>query len=144
MRKHLGDVRRLLMSKTKICPDCKRELDFSFFYRRNGSRSKEVISKCKDCHREYYRLATIKRKQDIVNMYGGKCECCGDTNIEFLTIDHIHSNGYIERKRIYGREFYKELLSLGSKREDLRLLCMNCNFSIAKYGYCPHIKKGIV
>ncbi len=78
-------------------------------------------------------------KELIVEKYGGECECCGETNKEFLTIDHINGNGYIHRKQI-GSKLYTWLKNNNYPKDNYRLLCMNCNFSLGKYGYCPHNK----
>ena len=128
------------MNGTKVCPDCKKELSLDMFYKRGGKRKGQPISKCIKCHKAYYNKRTLERKKAIVTLYGGRCECCGETAIEFLSIDHINGNGHEERKEKFGRDFYIMLLESGKKREDLRLLCMNCNFSLGKYGYCPHEK----
>src|ERR1700686_4807799 len=43
-------------------------------------------------------------KTEIISNYGGKCECCGEDHIEFLTIDHINQNGAEDRERITGNK----------------------------------------
>lgn len=59
--------------------------------------------------------------------------------IEFLTIDHIHGGGRRERETtLRGLKFYRWLIANNFPRDRYRLLCMNCNFSHGKYGYCPH------
>lgn len=91
-----------------------------------------------------HRKATWKLKLEIINAYGGKCECCGETNIEFLTIDHINGNGKEHRNEIKkesGIDLYRWLRKNNFPTDNFRLLCMNCNFSLGKYGYCPHNKE---
>ena len=34
--------------------------------------------------------------------------------------------------------FYRFLIKSGFPTDDYRLLCMNCNFAIGKFGVCPH------
>lgn len=84
------------------------------------------------------RLARL----DCINYYSnGKncCECCGEKNKEFLTIDHINGGGNKHRKKI------KEYLPLHLKKNKYptgyRVLCYNCNCSFGFYGYCPHKEK---
>ena len=36
----------------------------------------------------------------VVSAYGGKCSCCGEIELEFLTLDHIHDNGAAHRLEI--------------------------------------------
>jgi hypothetical protein len=69
-----------------------------------------------------------------------KCSCCEEARIEFLTIDHIKGGGTKERKSFKSaRNTYYWLKKQGLP-EGFRVLCMNCNFSLGKYGYCPHSK----
>jgi hypothetical protein len=84
--------------------------------------------------RDYIR----RLKLEIIAGYGGKCECCGDTNWQFLTVDHINGDGARHRKTERQRNFYIRLRSEGFPRGEYRLLCMNCNFSYGMYGSCPH------
>jgi hypothetical protein len=89
-----------------------------------------------------YSLKIIRdRKIQIINGYGGKCNCYGETNFEFLTLDHVNGGGCKERTTTAkGSALYRRLIKEGFPREGYRLLCMNCNFSLGKYGYCPHKK----
>lgn len=74
-----------------------------------------------------------KLKIDVINGYGGKCIICGETEIYFLTIDHINNNGAEERRKI-GKStnvLYRRLRRKGYPKEDYQLLCVNCNCSKA-------------
>jgi len=83
----------------------------------------------------------------MIKLYGGKCECCGETIQEFLTLDHIQGNGATERKRLRNSHtIYAHAIKLFKENEDAarkiyRLLCWNCNCAIGSYGYCPHNPK---
>lgn len=79
-------------------------------------------------------------KREIVDAYGGKCECCEESTIEFLTIDHINGDGAEHRRKIggKGRRIYAEIKREGFPKDRYRLLCLNCNISLGFYGYCPH------
>jgi hypothetical protein len=99
--------------------------------------NKEKVSKEHKKYRERIRLECLVH-------YGGdppKCACCGETLIEFLTIDHINGGGVKHRKEagITGTFFYIWLKKQGYP-EGFRVLCYNCNCSIGHYGYCPHEK----
>lgn len=76
-----------------------------------------------------------------------KCSCCGETAIEFLTIDHIAQNGAEHRKTLprnsrTGYGFYCWLKKNGYP-EGYGVLCLNCNFSLGHFGYCPHEWKSV-
>ena len=78
-------------------------------------------------------------KQEVIDVYGGRCECCGETLLEFLTIDHINNNGAEHRARVgKGRGVYKDIKAQGYPEGQYRVLCFNCNISRGFYGYCPH------
>jgi hypothetical protein len=78
-----------------------------------------------------------KRRIDAIEKLGGKCECCGETRMEFLAIDHI--NGLKQRKRDEtGDGLVWKVRQSGFSKEMYRVLCHNCNSALGFYGYCPH------
>lgn len=85
-------------------------------------------------------------RRDVINKYGGKCKCCGETELLFLTIDHINNDGHVERKKIgngntpSSTQFYLKL-NREPKRDDIQVLCFNCNLGRSMNGgICPHHK----
>ena len=72
-----------------------------------------------------------------MNAYGGKCVCCGETIIEFLTIDHINGGGTKHRKEVVGGRLYDWLIK-NNFPEGYQILCMNCNMAEGIFGGCPH------
>lgn len=85
------------------------------------------------------KIRDAAEKRNVIIAYGGKCVCCGETAQEFMTIDHIFGCGIKDRK-IHGASvnLYRHLRHLGYPKDKYRLLCLNCNFSIGQFGYCPH------
>ncbi len=77
----------------------------------------------------------IKLRRLALDAYGNKCECCGETQYEFLAIDHIEGGGRQHRRSI-GNIYY--WLRDNDFPEGFRILCHNCNMSHGFYGYCPH------
>lgn len=96
---------------------------------------------CKKCAKILRFNIRRRLKLLVVNKYGGKCDCCGIDNIEFLTIDHPNNDGAIHRKTLrgLGTTFYA-WLKKNEYPEGFRVLCFNCNCSRGGYGYCPHEK----
>lgn len=77
-------------------------------------------------------------KRIIIDHYGGKCACCGETELAFLTVDHINNDGNDHRKRIGGSSrFYENIIKAGFP-DDLQILCWNCNEAKRLLGHCPH------
>ena len=75
----------------------------------------------------------------IIDAYGGKCSCCGESNVCFLSIDHIDNNGAEERLIYKGQStFYNKIINEHFPAT-YRLLCHSCN--LGRYfngGICPH------
>lgn len=86
------------------------------------------------------RISLVNLKKQVFSAYGNECSCCGEKRIEFLTIDHIFGDGAEHRRvsSMVGRRIYGYLKQLGYPKDRYRLLCMNCNWSHGKFGYCPH------
>lgn len=111
-------------SDTKRCSECKR----SRAWRTWGSL-------------ESNRAARVKRyselRQRVIDGYGGVCQCCGETAIEFLAIDHVDGGGREERLRM---SIHQIMVKIERENfpDDYRILCHNCNSAIGWYGYCPH------
>lgn len=99
-------------------------------------------SSCNENLREYGAEYRKLLRMEVLNAYGGaECVCCGEKRIEFLTIDHIDGGGHQHRKEIgvkAGTEFCR-WLKKNNYPKGYRVLCSNCNGSLGRFGYCPHI-----
>lgn len=94
-------------------------------------------TKCFDCAtnlKEYNQ----KLKDKAYEMYGGyKCNCCGETIKQFLTLDHINNDGSKHRKKT-GKNFYIWLRD-NNYPPIIQVLCYNCNCGKARNnGICPY------
>jgi hypothetical protein len=116
-------------------------------------RYREHIVECKKYAKKYYWLnrnyilsRTKEResllRKEVLDYYGGsKCACCGESTIEFLSIDHINGGGNKHRKEIgKGRRIYR-WLKFNHYPTGFQVLCMNCNHAKGSYGICPHQEK---
>lgn len=79
------------------------------------------------------------------------CSCCGEKQIDFLTLDHINNDGYADKnvgrkKRRGGVGLYTYLKKRGfPSKERYQVLCYNCNCAKGKNGgVCPHKTKVIL
>ena len=81
-----------------------------------------------------------KIREEALAEYGGKCVCCGEENYCFLTFDHVGGWGAAHRReRPYNRNIALVLRQEGYPKDGtIRILCHNCNSSVAYYGFCPH------
>lgn len=89
-----------------------------------------------NCLSSYYRS-----QHEAIMAYGGyKCNCCGETNPLFLSIDHVNNDGTEHRQSFqsHGTGLYRWLKHHGYP-EGFQILCMNCNFGKRRnHGVCPH------
>jgi hypothetical protein len=86
------------------------------------------------------RRATFRRlRTTLLIIAGGVCACCGEKQREFLTLDHVDSDGAAHRKNrssskaSYLRDFLKNKIKW-------QVLCFNCNCAREiSGGVCPHV-----
>lgn len=99
----------------------------------------KVCSLCLKRTREHGLAYRQRMRAAVFSAYGGaKCACCGETNIEFLTLDHINGGGTAHRKEVgAGDKMYRWLRDKGYP-PGYRVLCFNCNYAIFRYKICPH------
>ena len=89
----------------------------------------------------YYAHKAKEFRMQIITAYGHKCTCCGITQYEFLTIDHVNNDGAEERKAINGanianRKIYQKIIDDGYP-DRYQILCWNCNAAKQYHGGCP-------
>lgn len=78
-------------------------------------------------------------KQEVVKHYGGECACCGQSELTFLTIDHVNNDGARHRQEIGGAHELRAWLKANRYPEGFQVLCFNCNDGRHfNGGTCPH------
>lgn len=108
--------------------------------------SKDAIAPGKHCahcraiNRKKNRKKHRKLRAEVLQAYGGVCQCCGEPTPEFLQVDHVNNDGASHRKEIGvgGLRLYTWLRQHNYPKEGFQLLCANCNFAKGHYGHCPH------
>ena len=77
-------------------------------------------------------------RKEVIEKYGGKCNCCGESNLVFLAMDHIDGGGGKHLKQI------KNHISFWLRKNNypigFQVLCHNCNMAKHILGVCPHVK----
>ena len=89
--------------------------------------------------REFQKRSHQQRRTRVIAAYGGKCVCCGETELAFLTMDHMNGGGNAHRRSgvFHGTVGYYRWLEINSYPEGFQVLCHNCNFA-KSHGGCPH------
>jgi len=117
-------------------------------YQRNYQREyqRNRLKNNPEYHRKFLETQKkfrIKQRLQIINHYSKgtmKCACCGENNINFLTIDHINNDGNIQRKSLKTPELTHWIIK-NNFPEGFQILCYNCNLGKAHHGgICPHKK----
>lgn len=84
-------------------------------------------------------------REEIVEHYGARCVCCGETEKVFLCIDHINGGGRAHRIAVGGSSHavYRSIRRQGFP-DDFQVLCYNCNAAKYQMGICPHSAKNLM
>jgi len=119
--------------ETKRCELCGRDLEVGKF-----SFSGDGVHRRKTCGSCAGRRWRAKVTLEAFKLFGGKCQCCGESHPSFLTLDHIHGckRGYRQGRN--KEQLYREAIKAGPSSGEFQLLCMNCNFAKGHFGECPH------
>ena len=90
--------------------------------------------------RDRAKLRRLELRNEMLNAYGGRCSCCGETEDAFLTLDHANNDG-AEHRRKLGNTYatWQDLKRCGWPKRGFTLLCYNCNCGRHRNGgVCPH------
>lgn len=99
------------------------------------ARDKQRYVNKKEIIREQQREYDLAVKNKVIEAYGGKCACCQETILEFLTISYVN-----DKDKKSGGKLYRWLIANDFPKENYQLLCFNCNNAKGFLGYCPHNK----
>lgn len=113
-----------------------KALEYNNKYReKNLEKILEWYERSKPKRRLAMRDRFRNQRQHCIEQYGGKCNCCGESQPEFLAFDHIFGGGNQHRKKIGN---ITDWLIRHDYPDTIQLLCHNCNMAKGFYGKCPH------
>ena len=96
------------------------------------------IKNAKIVQKRYYD----KWKKVVFDHYGNECECCGEQESKFLTLDHKNDDGAQHRKNVGVGSILFRWLVKNKFPKNFRILCFNCNSGrFHNGGMCPHETK---
>lgn len=121
--------------------ECPHSPNFALSVRATGRSRDEKRARLQDNEIRW----RSERRHKVEAILGSVCYCCGEDNRGFLTIDHIHGDGYADRKK-NGRKmnmgtFYGHILAQPDPKSRYRVACYNCNIArefANLNGLCPH------
>lgn len=98
----------------------------------NADKVREYRNKWQRENRRSSRLLVIEH-------YGGKCACCGESNEIFLAFDHVNGGGTQHIKELKGQNLtLVKWIIKNNFPEGIQILCHNCNYAKHREGQCPH------
>lgn len=95
---------------------------------------------CKNClekHMQSFRIRRKENKEFIYKHFGSKCNFCNESDIRVMSLDHINSDGRLDKRSENGKRqitptWYAKLIKLIKAGKDLprdlQMLCFNCHF----------------
>lgn len=114
----------------RLCRHCGQKLD-------------QACVICVKCSAKSTALARQKRKEiqeSVLDAYGRKCNCCGESEKMFLQLDHVNNDGAAHRKQVGQRMWH--WAAKNEFPDSLQLLCCNCNQGKQlNGGVCPHLSQ---
>ena len=123
--------------------DKAREQSRDWRNRKIANGTPEEVAALRKAESDKTKRAQAVCRDQVFAAYGGyKCNCCGESEQLFLSIDHIDNNGAEERRsgkyNGSGTAFYQWLRKSGFP-SGYQVLCMNCQVGKHKNdGVCPH------
>jgi len=127
--------------ETLKCSLCKEIKNINRFAKRADFQHTRRRKDCMDCVNKRTQKLWVKTRKEIFDFYGWECKCCGENIKEFMTLDHINNDGYLDKNPNGTKKSGKELYLLVKKQgfpDKYQTLCHNCNFAKKLKGGCPH------
>lgn len=153
-----------LMARKKYLANREKRLEQARIYRLNNpekiketNRKAKLKAKLYDPEKrrrqyklkspEYLRAQSVRclqrrqeRRRQVIEHYGNQCNCCGEKQYEFLTIDHVFGGGSQHRK-IVSSHALPYFIIKNNYPSDFQVLCYNCNCGKSSKLVCPHKMK---
>lgn len=143
--------------RCRYCSACKRD-KLNLKMRKRAARLR-ASGQCSDCpepampdrrwcekHSRKWAARNQEIKRIVMDMYGGKCACCGLANpLDCLTLDHIDNDGCEKRRsgeHGRGSNMYRRIKRDGFDPA-LQCYCWGCQLSKAISGVCVHQTRGV-
>lgn len=149
----LRNKSRSLTERVSNCKECRRARSKAWF-----SRNRDKACAYGRVYRQKHHARVLERDRQtradrriaVLRHYSNgviACACCGVTELEFLTLDHVSENGSAHRKELQrlqsgrhtGWYIFKWLIE-NNFPEGYQVLCFNCNVGKhrSKTNQCPH------
>lgn len=114
-----------------------------FFAQRSQKRWKLGLQAyCRVCNGARTKRQHDARRLKALQHYSGAdvpfCACCGESQVEFLALDHINGGGARHRRGGQSASSIALWVQRHGFPPGFQVLCHNCNLAKGFYGVCPH------
>lgn len=133
--------RRQARRESGLCIECKKPAGGFYACEKCRQKRSAYRKANKQSFKSRQQRYLKEKKQQVFEHYGTECECCGESHIDFLTLDHPNDDGAKHRSEVgSGSRFYGWLIKNDFPADyELRTLCFNCNQGRrVNGGVCPH------
>lgn len=140
--------RRALYRETETYKQTRQTEEYKRDRRNYVRRIRAANPVIRSAYNEASRKSRAKYRLIVMKHYSPElvCACCGESEYEFLTIDHVNGGGIKHRKEMGGGSGvdWHKWLKRNNFPDGFQILCMNCNLAKGKLGECPHVDKSDV
>jgi 5-methylcytosine-specific restriction endonuclease McrA len=70
------------------------------------------------------RIRYAKIREEALQILGGICEECSESELEFLTVDHVNNDGNLDK---HHKLVFTDIVKGRSDNSRFQVLCRNCN-----------------
>ena len=121
------------------CKICKRSYLRAWYKRQpNDKKNQYRWSEDKPGQNARRRKRVFDLKQEMISAYGGCCACCNESEIRFLTLEHVNGGGNEHRRKFSkASRTWLDLKRRGWPEGHI-ILCWNCQMAKTHYKVCPH------
>lgn len=127
----------------RLMEQARRHRDPELWKKKSREKSSRGYRENPEIYRAAARRTRAKLRQEFIEVYGGKCTCCGEAEPAFLTLEHVRRDGAKHRALVgdYSDAVLRDLKKRMWPKDDYTILCFNCNRARWVMGRCPHEKK---
>jgi hypothetical protein len=140
--KNIDEVRKSprIVDGKKLCNHCNKWKLVNCFSKFERNKC-GLRSDCRKCCNIWHRIKSNLIKMEFVKEYGGCCACCGETQFEKLTVEHVRNKGYELVHESSTMTLLFKLKELKWPKKEYKCLCITCNL-LGSYGRpCIHTEE---
>ena len=107
------------------------------YYQKNKKKCRKMAREWQNNHKQLIKERGFQVRMEVLRHYSNgtmKCNCCGESNPKFLTLDHINGGGNLTPSGLVLARWLRKR----NYPENYQVLCFNCNQAKYIYGRCPH------